>query len=206
MEEFGLEGYGYYWACLELVGTQGDEKFSIPQDKSWKTYLKKITGLSVDKQDAYLDYFANLNLIDKKSLTKGILSIPKLKERSDDYTNRVRRMSEHSSDKVPLEENRIEENIPFNGKEYVEKMIQNNRKDVHVVGLYWKFKGFDFPNYKAISGQIGRALKSSKPLLGFSDEQIIATMEYLDNLPDRNYVWTLETVGKRILNVVNNRS
>lgn len=109
IEKFGLEALGYYWICIELVGGQS-ENFQIKPDKMWKSYLSRVTGLDTEKQDQYLEFFADLNLIDKKALKSAILSIPKLGERSDDYTKRVRRMSEHTTDNVPLEENRIDKN------------------------------------------------------------------------------------------------
>jgi hypothetical protein len=105
IDAFGLEGYGYYWACVELVGLQGED-YCIKNDKNWQIYLKKQLNISIDKQKEFLTDFANKNLIDGKSLKKGYLSIPKLAERCDEYTEKIRRRSVQGRDNVPLEENR----------------------------------------------------------------------------------------------------
>lgn len=105
IEVFGMEGYGYYWACTELVGLQSID-YRLKSGKNWKIYLKKQTNIPIEKQDSLLNFFSESNLIDKKALQKGDLFIPKLQERSDDYTNKVRRKYGQDTDNVPLEENR----------------------------------------------------------------------------------------------------
>lgn len=109
INEFGMQGYGAYWLLLELIGQQADEKFKLSTTKMWKSALASFSQLSADQLDKLLVRFADLDLIDKKALKYGNLYVPKMAEYSDDYTKRVRRMSEHSTDNVPLEEIRIEE-------------------------------------------------------------------------------------------------
>jgi hypothetical protein len=109
INKFGIEAYGYYWACVELVGLQG-ENFRIRAKKDWKIYLKKNLEIELVRQDAFLEEFANKGLIDKRAINKGDLFIPKLAERSDEYTNKLRRKSGQTPDNVLLEENRVEEN------------------------------------------------------------------------------------------------
>lgn len=109
IDTHGLGAYAYYWICVEIVGLQG-ENFRINSEKNWKIYLKKLSGLSVEEQDVLLNIFGDTNLVDKKSLSRGVLYIPKLEERQDEYTKRVRRVSGQSTDNVPLEEKRIEKN------------------------------------------------------------------------------------------------
>lgn len=108
IRDHGAAAYGYYWFLIELVGKEGDN-FRIISGKSWNKFAEIMLQIDSKKQQEYLDAIADLGLIDKKALKQGTLYIPKLAERSDDYTNRVRRVSEHSSDNVPLEENRTEE-------------------------------------------------------------------------------------------------
>lgn len=104
IEMFGMDGYGYYWACIELVAKEGTE-FVIAKDKLWKNYLKRFTGIEIEKQNQYLDFFADLNLINKKALKIGHLSIPKLEERLDEYTAKVRSKSRQHRDNVGLQDN-----------------------------------------------------------------------------------------------------
>lgn len=105
IEKFGLEAYGYYWACDELVGDQG-VNYRIKSEKDWKIFFKKFLNIEIDKQNKFLEFFSDKGLIDKKAFKKGDLYIPKLAERADEYTKRVRRVSEQDTDNVPLEEKR----------------------------------------------------------------------------------------------------
>lgn len=108
IDRYGLAGYGYYWSCVELVAKEG-ENYRIKSEKDWKIYFKKFLNLEIEMQDTFLLFFAEKDLIEKKALNKGDLYIPKLEDRQDDYTNKVRRKSVQDTDNIPLEENRKEE-------------------------------------------------------------------------------------------------
>ena len=110
IDRFGLEAYGYYWACVELVAKEGIE-YRISEEKSWRSYFKKFLNIENDRQNKYLAFFAEKTLIDKQELEQGNLYIPKLEERQDEYTDKVRRKSGHGRDNVVLEENRTEDTI-----------------------------------------------------------------------------------------------
>lgn len=105
----GVEAYGLYWLCLELVAQQG-KQFRIKKEKSWKKTIIFWTEMEEARVDELLDAFADLNLIDKKQLKMGVLSVPKMQEYSDEYTNKLRRMYGHGTDSVPLEQNRLDKN------------------------------------------------------------------------------------------------
>lgn len=105
----GVEALGYFWSLLEIVGHQG-ENFRLKREKNWKNQLKKFLGMDTTQQETYLKFFAKKNLIDKKALRIGDLYIPKLEERQDEYTEKLRRKSRQSPDNVPLEQKRTEEN------------------------------------------------------------------------------------------------
>jgi hypothetical protein len=82
----------------------------VRSDKNWKSYFRKFLNIENDKQNRYLTYFSEISLIDKDELAQGHLSNKKLSERSDDYTNKVRRKYGQGTDNIPLEQIRIEEN------------------------------------------------------------------------------------------------
>lgn len=109
IEVFGMEGYGYYWACLEIIGLQG-ENFRLKSEKNWKIYLKKQTNIPIEKQETILSFFSDNGLVDSRSLKNGSLSIPKMDEYSDEYTKKRRRMSVHDTDNVVLQDNTIHNN------------------------------------------------------------------------------------------------
>jgi len=66
--------------------------------------------LSSEQLDEYLDSLAEKKLISRKALSNGTLYIPKMQEYADEYTRKLLTNSRHTPDKLPLEENRIEEN------------------------------------------------------------------------------------------------
>ena len=88
----------------------------------------------------------------------------------------------------------------FSSKNYINSLISNKRKDLHIIGLFWDYKETEFDNNEQANSQLVRHLKPAKALKGYSDEQIEATFKGLDKESNRdiNYIWTLETVLKRI--------
>ena len=120
--KFGMEGYGVYWSCLELVAQQGGENsvsgqypdYSVKAQKGWKTALSMDCGISVEKLEPILDHFSLLGLVSEKALKRGDLSIPKLLDYADEYTDKVGRVSrqyrdivKNSKKKVPIYSNTI---------------------------------------------------------------------------------------------------
>lgn len=107
--EFGLEGYGFYWVCLEIVAQQG-QNFRIKGDKKWKLSLSYQTRMKNEKIETLLHSFGSAGLIDKKALEIGDLFIPKMSEYADEYTEKMRRISRQKKDNVGLEQIRTDKN------------------------------------------------------------------------------------------------
>jgi len=120
IENFGMEGYGLYWLCCELVAHQG-ENYRIKSAKGWQKAIKKRSKLSKEILLKILKEFSTIDLINEKAYNQNDLYMPKMKKYSDDYTKRVRRVSEQSSEKVPLQYNTIHNNtyIYWNSKKIV---------------------------------------------------------------------------------------
>lgn len=171
MAEFGLEGYGFFWVCLELVAQQGNA-CKIKGERSWKRVLTYITRQKEERVDELLKAFAEIQLIDKKALEDNVLYIPKMADYSDEYTKRIRRVYGQGTDKVVLEENRREENridkkrgeqlhntmkylsnIPAKDiKEFTERFIASEdevRSKGEDLKLYCERKGKRYSNYKS---------------------------------------------------------
>jgi len=105
--EFGIEGYGLFWICCELVAQQG-KNYTIQAKKGWKKALQLISRLPEKKIDKILQKFAELDLISKKAYKHGHLAIPKMRRYSDDYTKKIQRRSGHTPDNVHQDKNRID--------------------------------------------------------------------------------------------------
>ncbi len=79
-------------------------------------------------------------------------------------------------------------------QEELEKLRDDKRKHLRVVALYWKKKGWVFENKEQFD-------KTS--LTGYSGEQIARAIKHCET----NYKeWSLETIGKRIADVVNKKA
>ena len=105
IDRYGLVAFGYYWVLVELVANQGTD-YCLKKEKEWSLHLKKFINIEVATQKKYLVFLAEKGLIDMKALKKGDLYIPKLEERSDEYTQKIRRKSGQTPDNVGLEEKR----------------------------------------------------------------------------------------------------
>lgn len=182
MTDFGMEGYGFYWICLELIGQQGDN-YRLSGVKSWQKALKNISKFEDKKIEKLLNRFSELNLICHKSMNKGELYIPKMKNYSDDYTKKIRRVSEHSSDNVHVDKIRID------------KIIQE----------YIRVKKWDSSikeNPQLLTDIYKRNCKPAKNLILIAndDNLVIRAIENMARqYDDKKLSWTLETVTKHYL-------
>lgn len=133
--EYGSEGYGLFWICVELVAREG-VNYRISAKKEWISYLQKFSEIEKEKLKKILGLFSDLNLVDKKALNKGDLYLPKLQERVDEYTDKVQRKSRQGRDNVPLEQNRtdkIRKEEMSSGK----KPFFNGEAMRHSKGRWW---------------------------------------------------------------------
>jgi hypothetical protein len=140
MLDYGLEGYGLYWYCIELIaqGVNGDNlTFELEHDCR---IIARNTGSTAQKVEQMMKSFIGLGLLDANN---GHVFCLKLASRCDDFTAKaVRRtgvktlknqsvgVSPSLSDKVPLEE---EEEVRRKKKE-----IEDNKR-LFVSGLFTEF-------------------------------------------------------------------
>jgi hypothetical protein len=169
VNDFGLEGYGLYWICLELIGQQG-HNFRLNSTKSWKKALKSASGLSEEKMEKILNRFGELNLVCPKSLAKGDLYVPKMKERADEWTTRN---SREAPELLRIEYNRIEE----------------------IRREYIKLKGLDIKNF--FPDDYARTAKAIKTLVTKARGKDELVIEGLRWIASQTYEWTLETLSRK---------
>lgn len=113
IEKFGWEGYGIFWVLCELVAEQG-HNYVITAKKKWKQSLIWTLHTTPELLDRLLEALANENLISKKWLNKGALSIPKMKDYSSNWTKRLqsnyRATTEKLQHKIRLDKIRLDKN------------------------------------------------------------------------------------------------
>ena len=192
MEEFGLAGYGFFWLCCELVAQQGSS-YKIKSAKNWRKALKKISKLPDKKIELLLEKLASLNLISKNGLKKGDLWIPKMREYSDEYTKKVRRVSRQSQDKVPLHNTTLHNNTIHN------KTILQDLVNYFFTLKGWANKEKEF--YEKNKIVYARFTRPAKNLLKLCDNDLELAKKKLDEIKDwaesKNLEWGLETPIKR---------
>jgi len=88
------------------------------------------------------------------------------------------------------------QSVAWDFEEKLRLLLSSKRKDLQIIGLYWRAKRFEFDNKKQYEEALKRELRPAKKLVGYTLNQIIGTLNYLKKTAD--YKWTLESVHKNI--------
>ena len=118
--KYGLEGYGLYWYCIELVASGVDQNtftFELEHDSE---IIAFDTGIHVERVNEMMSYMVNLNLFESTNNTITCLKMLKRLDQSMTSNKKMREMinkakGSHdavmiSHDSVMQEENRIDKN------------------------------------------------------------------------------------------------
>lgn len=189
LDEFGAEGYGIFWICCELVASQGNG-FRIMSGQNWTKRVGLIAKLNEKKTSTIITFMADVGLIDKKSLNRGILSIPNLYKYADETTKKVRRVVGQSPDNVrqPLLINKLNiKNILIS---------ERIRTDIKIIYLYAYHKGITELSIEQRDSYIKRNIRYAQLLKGYPTLRVGEVMEWLNK--NAEFKWTLESVGKYI--------
>lgn len=90
----------------------------------------------------------------------------------------------------------------WNFEEELKKLKEGDRKDYKIIALYWKKKGWVFENKEQFESALKRELRPAKDLKGYEGNQIALAIKFCeDNYPQ----WSLESVHKRITDLVNKK-
>ena len=163
--DYGLEGYGLYWYCLELVAGNvepGNLNFELEHDCR---IIARNTGSTPQRVQEMMSRFVDLGLFES---SQGTITCLKMARVSDDYTAKLIRSERSSkstqvienkgvlqtptkSEKVPLEEKRIEENR-------TDKNIAPNKSSLCGVVFYTKEGEWHCPDdyYQDCCDQYGK--------------------------------------------------
>ena len=117
--DYGLEGYGLYWYCIELIAGKVSEDnitFELEHDAR---VIARNTGCTSQKVEEMMRYFVNIGLFEVSNNTITCLKLAKRLDKSMTSNPQMReiigKLKSHDkvmikSDKVMQEENRLEEN------------------------------------------------------------------------------------------------
>ncbi len=125
--DYGLEGYGLYWYCLELIAGNvepGNLTFELEHDARM---IARNTGSEVKKIQEMMKAFTDLGLFEN---TDGIITCLKLASSSDDYTAKLVRKTPTNSDKVSLDKNKAEKNSQLAELSNQQKLAESSLKQL----------------------------------------------------------------------------
>jgi hypothetical protein len=113
--KYGMEGYGLYWYCLELIAANVEQhnlSFELEHDAE---IIAHRTGIHFERVQEMMTFMVDLGLFEQRS---GVITCLKLAKRCDEYTSKLIRnlggiptVSGQSPDKVPpirTEQNRLD--------------------------------------------------------------------------------------------------
>lgn len=91
----------------------------------------------------------------------------------------------------------------WDNESYIQSLVEKEQRHIHIIGLFWLKKGFNFPDRKAAQTRLLRDLKDARTLAPYPDEDIVGLMDYLNREESKSrldYEWGLSTVVKKIDN------
>ena len=125
MLDYGLEGYGLYWYCIELISNKVDQdniNFDLEHDAR---IIARNTGSTSEKVSKMMQYFVDIGLFENcegvitclklaKRLDKSMTSNPEMRNIINSFKNKDLEMSHDSvmikSEKVMQDKNRLDKN------------------------------------------------------------------------------------------------
>lgn len=117
MLKYGMEGYGLYWFCLELIA-QTVEKYNLTFELEHDAELiAAATQIHYERVQEMMADFVDWGLFEDR---QGIIFCLKMAARTDEYTQQLIRTRDKGR-KTP-------ETLPINSEVIEEKRIEQNRK------------------------------------------------------------------------------
>jgi hypothetical protein len=120
--DYGFEGYGLYWYCLELISTKVDKNnltFELEHDAR---IIARQGGTSVQKVEEMMKRFIELRLFEN---SQGRITCLKLSNLADEYTTKLTRKLK-TPDSVRTKSALTEEKERKEKKEKIEEIRKNN--------------------------------------------------------------------------------
>lgn len=135
--DYGLEGYGLYWYCLELISgnvTPENLTFELEHDAR---IIARNTGSTVQKVEEMMSQFIDLGLFEASN---GVVKCLKLAKKTDEYTAKLLSKSRHTPDELLT----VSGQNPEKSDLLEQKRIEKKRKEEikNRFGTFWKI----YPN------------------------------------------------------------
>ena len=181
--DYGLEGYGLYWYCLELIANNVEpEKLTFELEHDCRI-IARNTGSTVQKVQEMMSKFVELGLFEN---TSGMITCLKLAKVSDDYTAKLvrknppqtridtgARQTPTNSEKNPLDKIRIDKNRIDKNKE---KEIKHNELVNHALDHLFNATGRKFRTSTELNARLkDYSLDEVKQVIDYKARQWMGT-------------------------------
>jgi len=166
---------------------------SVKYLEFWKIIKKKRVGKQLTNRYFLIDKkqwkpLSEVHIKDFSEVYKG--DFTSLQDKLHEFTTGTssRKETQEKGNTIEVKEEK------FDFKNILKKVLKDPKRHVRIIGLYWKFKSITAENKEQYQTFLKREVRPAKSLVGFSDEQILDVMEYLDN--NETFKWDLNTVIK----------
>lgn len=149
--DYGLEGYGLYWYCIELIAGKVDKDHITFELEHDARIIARNTGSTPQKVEEMMKYFVKIGLFEcsnntitclklAKRLDQSMTSNPQMREIIKNFKNHDAVMIK--SDAVMKEENRLDKNKD-NSKKKPSRFTPPTQEEVF---LFMQEKGYPYQN------------------------------------------------------------
>ena len=140
MLDYGLEGYGLYWYCIELIAGKVDKEnitFELEHDAR---IIAKNTGSTSQKVEEMMRYFVKIGLFESSSGVITCLKLAKRLDKSMTSNAEMRAIIENLKSHDPV---MIESCEPMQDKNRLDKTRLDKNKDIreNVFNEFWDTYG-----------------------------------------------------------------
>lgn len=205
--DYGLEGYGLYWYCLELIAGRVDVDnvtFELEHDAR---IIARNVGSTPQKVEEMMRYFVKNKLFEgdngvitcmklAKRLDRSMTSNPQMREIISNLKSHDSVMTKSEKvmqDKIRLDKNRIDKNILLEN----EKKLSNAFDIFYSAGLVKKSKVAAFKKFKSLTKEMKADPFEFAELLSADVKHRVAMQQFgIDKLHPSTYLnqqrWTDE--------------
>ena len=172
-----------------------DRSLKYLLDKKWVKFIGMTNGKTRPIKTYVIVDIWKLNILHYEEIS----SESTLSFKGDKSQKHTKLSSESTVEEEPSKEEQLAakaDEKEFSFKEKLQLMEKDPKRHIQIICLYWKFKNFMVENKEQYQTLMRRDLKSATRLVGFSDEQILEIMEYLEN--ENTFKWTMESILKYI--------
>jgi hypothetical protein len=166
-------------------------------------YKKEKALLGLNENGAYTELREGISELKMPEAPKW-LKLRRGELRTANVPQTARRLGKVRLGKVRIgKETIVAEATEWSFEEEIKKLLEDKRKHLNIIAVYWKEKGWKFENKEQFNTAIRREVKPAFALKGYTGEQILQAFDFCtQKYPE---IWTLETCIKSLPALINQK-